>query len=145
MSITVGGCYELAVNLPGHSAGNTVEVLTVDPTGVVTVETAHGDVLSVMPGDLRPTPTTRPPSPREGHSMTNIQATTLRALREHMTGIIWEHNDMSIREARFWFRLLSAPKLSAKRARILGFDFIERPADIAHARAALWRFICAFQ
>lgn len=73
-----------------------------------------------------------------------VQVATLRGLREHMVGIIWEHDDMSVREAAHWRGLLTLAR-SAKQARQFGFDWIERPADLVYAGAALSRFIRIFR
>lgn len=76
--------------------------------------------------------------------MSAATAPVLRALGDHMVGIIWTESDMSVREARWWLHLLRPSRLSAVRARSFGFDFIERPADIRAAREGLRRFIRAY-
>jgi len=73
-----------------------------------------------------------------------IQVATLAHLKEHMTGLIWERDDMSIRDARIWLILLSQTSGDALKARFYGFDYLHTKDDIIAAESVLTRFVTIF-
>ena len=67
----------------------------------------------------------------------------LSALREHMTGIVWEYDDMTIREARLWVSLLTTSNgtpVTPKAARGRGFYWMFSRAEVWTAVRVLTRF-----
>ena len=77
-------------------------------------------------------------------SANQIQVATLAKLKEHMTGLIWVHQDMSIREARYWLTLLSWATGDPLTAQEYGFDHLHTKEDIIAAEAILRRFVTIF-
>ena len=73
-----------------------------------------------------------------------IQVATLAHLKEHMTGLIWMHQDMSIRETDYWLTLLSGASGDAVAAQQCGFGYLHTKDDIIAAEAILRRFVNIF-
>jgi hypothetical protein len=73
----------------------------------------------------------------------SLEAKVLGKLKEHMTGIIYVHEDMAVREAKLWEALIAnAPTLS--HARYYGFTHIRSIRDLVRTRLILQRFIRIF-
>ena len=75
--------------------------------------------------------------------MTSTEAKMLAQLKEHMTGIIYMHPDMAVREARGWDGLLSTVS-RVRSARHYGFTELRTWKQVNDSRAILQRFIRIF-
>ena len=73
-----------------------------------------------------------------------IQVATLAKLKGHMAGLIWMHNDMSIRETDYWLTLLSEATGDPVTAQGYGFGYLHTKDDIIAAEGILTRFINIF-